>query len=161
MSDNKDGVSSQAGQGFLDCVVLLVDGSEAGERAARFAVQLAQKIGCRVLAVYPVNTASMDYLLQMHIFVSEEKEDFEKAIEQKGEGYLRRIRALGEINGIAVETSLVRGRLHEAIMKHATRNHAKAILLGNWRTGRKSKDLSSAERELILELAEQPVFVIR
>ena len=147
---------------FLRRLMLVVDGSQLSEEAAYFAFRLAKRLGCALEAVYSVDTATMDYLLQMHIFVSEEREEFEAAIEEKGKSYLDRVRRLAEACGVEVETRILRGRFHQTILDYGKASRADAIVLGGWGNGRgHGKDTFSVERELIMKLAECPVFVVK
>ena len=147
---------------FLRRLLLVVDGSQLSEEAAYFAFRLASRLGCALEAVYSVDTATMDYLLQMHIFVSEEREEFEAAIEEKGKSYLERVRRLAEACGMELETKILRGRFHQTILDYGKASQADAIVLGGWGDGHgHSKDTFSVERELIMKLAECPVFVIK
>ena len=147
---------------FLRRLLLVVDGSQLSEEAAYFAFRLAARLECALEAVYSVDTATMDYLLQMHIFVSEEREEFEAAIEEKGKSYLERVRRLAETCGVTLETKILRGRFHQTILDYGKASQADAIVLGGWGDGHgHSKDTFSVERELIMKLAECPVFVVK
>ena len=147
---------------FLQKLLLVVDGSQLSEEAAYFSFRLAKRLGCALEAVYSVDTATMDYLLQMHIFVSEEREEFEAAIEEKGKSYLERVKRLADACGVELETKILRGRFHQTILNYRKATQADAIVLGGWGEGRgHSKDTFSVERELIMKLAQCPVFVIK
>lgn len=147
---------------FLRRLMLVVDGSQLSDEAAYFAFRLASRLECELEAVYSVDTATMDYLLQMHIFVSEERDDFEQAIAEKGKNYLERVKRLAEASGVEVDTKILRGRFHQTILDYARMSQADAIILGGWGDGRgHAKDTFSVERELIMKFAECPVFVIK
>ena len=147
---------------FLRRLLLVVDGSQRSEEAACFACRLAKRLGCALEAVYSVDTATMDYLLQMHIFVSDERNEFEAAIEEKGKSYLERVKRFAEAYGIELETKILRGRFYQTILDYGKASQADAIVLGGWGDGRgHAKDTFSVERELIMKLAECPVFVVK
>lgn len=149
--------------GFLGKILLVVDGTEASSAAGKFAVALAGRTGACLMAVYPVDTATMDFLLQMHILVNEERSEFEAAIEAKGRGYLDYTKRLAEAAGVPVETCFARGRLHEEIARLAYREKAGLVVIGNWRGGRarRSKDSAAVERELLLENLRCPLTVVK
>ncbi len=148
---------------FLRRLMLVVDGSQLSEEAAYFAFRLARRLECELEAVYSVDTATMDYLLQMHIFVSEERQEFEAAIEAKGRSYLDRVKRLADACGMELETKILRGRFHQTILDYGKASHADAIVLGGWGGGHggQAKDTFSVERELIMALATCPVFVVK
>ena len=98
---------------LLGQVLLVVDGSEPSIAAARFAVELSAQMGCRVTAVYVVDTATMDYLLQSRIFVSEERQEFERDLESTGQRYLDFVTTIAANRGIQVATALEKGSWQE------------------------------------------------
>ena len=146
---------------LLGTFLLVVDGSEPSIAAANFAVHLASQIGSTITAVYVVDTATMDYLLQMHIFVSDERQEFERDVENTGKRYLEYVRTIGNNNGIQISTELLKGSFHQTILTMARNQKVDAILLGGWRRSITRKDATSVERQLILDEAECPVIVIK
>ena len=130
MSDKDFAVTEET---FLKRVMLVVDGSQAGDAAAHFAFRFARRLNCPLFAVYAIDTATMDYLLQMHIFVSEERDEMDMALESKGRSYLERINRMGEACGVQVETKIVRGAFHQAILQQARRHNAEMIIIGGWK----------------------------
>ena len=60
---------------FLKRILLVVDGSQTSEETTAFALRMAKALESELVATYVIDTATMDYLLQMHIFVAEERED--------------------------------------------------------------------------------------
>ena len=146
---------------LLGTLLLVVDGSEPSIVAANFAVHLASQIGSTITAVYVVDTATMDYLLQMHIFVSDERQEFERDVENTGKRYLEYVRTIGNNNGIEITTKLLNGSFHQTILAMARNQKVDAIILGGWRRSITRKDATSVERQLILDEAECPVIVIK
>ena len=146
---------------FLEKILLVVDGSLHSMQAADFAVRLATRLGTCLQAAFIVDTATLDYLLQMHIFIEEERAEMEADLELKGQRYLERVKEIAAHAGLPLETFIVRGRQHQAVLHLARREHAAAIVLGGWYRESRQKDLTSVERQLILDLAECPVFVIK
>ncbi len=142
-------------------VMLVVDGSLASEQAAQFAYRFAAQLQCALEAVFVIDTATMDYLVQMRIFVSDERRDLEGALEEKGHNYLDRTHLLGKAFGLDIETTILRGRFHDTVIRHARTSHADAIIIGGWRRTSHDKDTFSVERELVMQFAECPVFVVK
>ena len=145
----------------LQLILLVVDGSIASEAAARYAVWLAAQTGARILAVYDIDTAMMDYLLQMHILVSAEREDFEAALDAKGLSYLDFTRRIAEKADVEMDTLIIRGRFHEEFARLADENDADMIVIGCWRYNARGKDSSATERELLLNTSRVPVTIVR
>jgi nucleotide-binding universal stress UspA family protein len=158
MNDKELAVAEEA---FLKRVMLVVDGSQAGDAAALFAFRFARRLNCPLVAVYTIDTATMDYLLQMHIFVSDERNEMEQALEAKGRNYLDRTRRMGEAWGVQVETKIMRGAFHQAVLQQARQQNADAIIIGGWKRSSHDKDTFSTERELVMDLAACPVIVVK
>lgn len=149
------------GNALLGRLLLVVDGSDASVAAAEFAVELAAGIGSEITAIYVVDTATMDYLMQMRILVKEEREEFEGDLERTGSRYLDYVTTLGRNLGLEVETVQRKGRFHQTILKEARTMRADAIVVGGWRRTVTRKDATSVERQLILDQAECPVIVVK
>ncbi|NLF94134.1 MAG: universal stress protein, partial [Oligosphaeraceae bacterium] len=62
-----DANESSAGFVFIRKALLVVEGSQPSVQATTFAIKLARQTGCELLAVSVVDTATLDYLLQLHI----------------------------------------------------------------------------------------------
>lgn len=146
---------------FLKRVLLVVDGSKEAEQATEFALRLAITAGSELVAAYVVDTATLDYLLQMRIFVSEEREDFENSINAKGQAYLERTKRIARGANVSVTTEILRGRLHQVVLNYVRQHNVDAIVIGGRRGLYRDKDVFTVERELLLELAEKPVLVVK
>ena len=150
-----------ASAGLLGSILLVVDGSEPSMAAARFAVQLGSQLGTLITAAYVVDTATMDYLLQTHIFVFEERAEFEQDLENTGGRYLQYVETIGKNHGITVETAMEKGSIHQTVLQMARELKVDAIVVGGWRRSITRKDATSVERQLILDQADCPVIVVK
>jgi len=159
--DSAEIQNQKPGSDFLTKILLVIDGSESSQNAAIFAVRLAQSTGAKIVAVYIIDTATMDYLLQMRIFITEEREELEATLEQKGKRYLSLVKEKAEQRGVEISTCIAKGRQSKAILHMARSSNVSAIVLGGWNNELQQKDVSSIERQLILDAAECPVLVIK
>lgn len=146
---------------LLDKMLLVVDGSEPSIAAANYAAELARQTGGRITAVYVIDTATMEYLTQMRIFVAEERQEFEQDLERTGRRYLDYVRTIGGNHGIDVETLLLRGAFHQTILQKAREMPADVIVLGGWHRTITRKDVASVQRQLILDETDCPVIVVK
>jgi nucleotide-binding universal stress UspA family protein len=146
---------------FIRKALLVVDGSQPALDAAEFAVNFARQTGCRLCASFVVDTATLNYLQQMHIFVSEERQELEDDLERKGRRYLAGVQELGRKYDVEVDTHICQGRFHQVILKLARELEVDLIITGGWKHEIKQKDSSSIERQLIMDLAECPVIVVK
>ncbi len=146
---------------FIHKALLVVDGSQPSMQATEFAIKFARQTGCELVAAYIVDTATLDYLLQMHIFVEDEREELEHDLENKGRRYLASVEAQGKEAGVLIKSHLCSGRFHQSILHIASELQVEVIIIGGWKNEIKQKDASSVERQLIMDLAECPVIVVK
>lgn len=146
---------------FIRKALLVVDGSQPSLDAAEFAVNFARQTNCHLCAAFVVDTATLDYLQQMHIFVSEEREELEGDLKRKGKRYLAGVEELAKKYELSVDTYICQGRFHQVILKLARELEVDLIITGGWKHEIKQKDSSSIERQLVMDLAECPVIVVK
>lgn len=146
---------------LFNTILLVVDGAEPSIAAAHYAVDLAAQTGGTITAVYVVDTATMEYLTQMNIFVQDERNDFEKELEQTGKRYLDFVRTLGQKQGLDIDTIMESGTFHQVILQAARSLPADVIVVGGWHRTVTRKDTTSVERQLILDQADCPVIVVK
>ena len=156
---------AENGNGKKSCrlgkVLVAVDNSDASFAAAQFAIAMAAENGCAVAAVYVVDTESMDYLLNLKVLVSSEKDTLQDQLEASGRHLLGRLEAKAKEAGIGIETSLEHGVFHKIILAQAKSRGANAIVVGGWHRTITRKDRPSVERQLILDESECPVIVVK
>lgn len=145
----------------LGKVLVAVDNSDASFAAACFAIAMAAEHHCAVAAVYVVDTESMDYLLNLKILVSTEKEALQEQLEENGQHLLARLTEKAKEAGIEFETALEHGVFHKTILAQAKAHGANAIIVSGWHRTITRKDRPSVERQLILDEAECPVIVVK
>jgi nucleotide-binding universal stress UspA family protein len=141
--------------------LLVVDGSPASQDAARYAIGLAAALSCELLAIFVIDVAVMDYLMQMRIFLKEEREEFEEDLVRKGRRLLIRVEEAASQVGIDVETILCKGRFHQSILQLVAERKIDTIIISGWKDSSVQKDLSSVERQLVLDQADCPVIVVK
>lgn len=146
---------------LFNTVLLHVDGSDASMAAAAFAVDVAAAQGSRLIVVYVVDTATMEYLSQMRIFIEEEKSEFEKDLERTGGRYLDYVATLASKKGVHIEPRCVKGSIHQVVLDQARENDVDVVVIGGWRRTVTRKDATSVERQLILDEAPCPVIVVK
>ena len=141
------------------CVV--VDGSDASNEAVRVAVEMARSMKARLTAVSVVDTETLRSLLSSHILVDEEREEFESELEVSSQRYLDRARELAHKSRQEVETILLRGAFHSAILMEARERKVDLLVLGYSPMGATKRDLMSHERELIMNEIKAPVLLVK
>ncbi len=142
-------------------LLLVVDGSNASLAASDFALALAAEKGCSIVAVYVVDTSTMDYLVNMRLLLSTERIAFEKQLEATGHRHLERVVNLAETASVKISTHMSKGIFHKSILHLAREHQADAIVVGGWQRTVTRKDYPSVERQAILDEAECPVIVVK
>lgn len=147
---------------FPKKIMIVVDGSQASYDAVDYAIALASRIpDCSLCAAFIVDTANMDILLQMHIFVNEERASFESELETKGRRTLDFVRNKGLKNELDIGTYLLKGRVTQIVLQAVRELGVEMLVIGGWHNGSTRKDTSSVEYQLLLDQAECPVVVIK
>jgi nucleotide-binding universal stress UspA family protein len=137
---------------ILDSIVVAISGSDASIHAAKYGIVMAKKSGCKVIAVYVVDTASIKQLQMSKIFLPEESSSYEQNLAQNGEKYLDFVVRLGQEKGITIQRELRRGAIYTEILAAAEDYVADCILLGGWEEGRSSLDIiNHAQKEILLK----------
>lgn len=142
-------------------ILLVVDGSEASAAAADLAVRMAVQYKCELAAVFVIDTATLDHLVKMRIFVDQEREGFERDLEKTGSRYLEYVTTIARNHGTKVETVLRYGRIHQEVLQEAHERGADVIVLGGWKRTIARKDVASVERQHILDQTDCPVIVVK
>ena len=143
------------GERAIRKLLVVVDGSKAANDALEYAIVMASGLGCELAVAFIIDTASMDILLQMNIFVSEERDDFEQELEHKGRRTLEAVRERCRQAGLRV------GCVHQVALLAARKLSADTIVIGGWHNTSTRKDTTSVERQLILDQADCPVIVVK
>lgn len=136
-------------------ILLATDGSIPSVKATKFAIGLAKGFGAEVLAVFVENG---DDNIRLPLEVNE-KDLFGGVY--PSEAGLAVAKALGERNGVQVNTTILRGHAPKQIIKAAQAEEADLIILGE--SGRNSTGRFSlgSVAESIVRLASFPVLVVR
>ena len=147
---------------FAQKILVIVDGSKTSFKAASTAISLATRLpGCQLCAAFVIDIASLNMLMQMHIFVKEERANFEGELETKGRRTLEHVRNEGQKYGIDIDTFLLKGRLTPIVMQAVRELNADLLVISGWHNASTRKDTSSVEYQLLLDEADCPVIVVK
>jgi len=137
---------------ILDSIIVAISGSDASIHAAKYAIVMAKKSACSVVAVYVVDTASIKKLQMSKIFLPEESKTYEENLAQNGEKYLDFVVRLGQEKGITIQRELHRGAIYTEVLAAAEEHDVDCILLGGWEEGRSALDvICYAQKEILLK----------
>lgn len=147
-----------------DRMLLCVDGSVAALEAARVAVDLAARHGGVVRALFVVDAraavATASALGEVSRGVDDVIDSPADRLSRTGEAVLERVAALGEDDGVEVETVLGRGEPLDVILEEAEEWGPDLVLIG--RTGRRGPGsaMMGSTTAHVIEFAQWPVVVV-
>ena len=147
---------------FPKRLLVYIDGSSSSFRALEQGLALACRgDDCELSAIFVIDQASLDSLMQLHYVVEEERNGLLDELQEKAERTLENARQRGAAVGVTVSTYILRGRIHQAI-QHAIRQlNADLLLIGGWENSYSHKDTTSVESQLILDQAKCNVLVVK
>lgn len=150
-------------QGIFERVLLLVDGSAAGVRAAKFAIILARQEGAELFAIAVVDTATIRELELSRIFIEEEGHEYERSLEEDAKKYLHHIAGLAAEKKCRIETVLERGSVYGRVVEFAMEKRIDLIIIGGEvvRERGGSRDRASLEHLRVLHEARQSVLFVK
>ncbi len=146
---------------IFEKILLLVDGSESSINAARYAISFCKNTNAKLIGISVVDIETLNRLLSTHIFIQEEKEEYEREMESSNRGYLKFVEDLANRHRVKYESILVKGSIHNAVLEEAKKHKVNLIILGGWRRSVTSRDLLSREREIILDESTTNVIVVK
>lgn len=146
---------------LLTNVIVAVSGSDASINAARYAIMMSKQYGCKVTAVYVVDTATLRQLLLTRIFIEEESKEYEESLSSNGRRYLQFVADMANRKGVRIDTELRSGAIYTEILKVAEEKRAELILLGGWENRHDQRDSVSIAHREILHYARCSVLIVK
>lgn len=145
----------------LNKILLYIDGSESSILAAQMAIVLCKKYGSQLRVIYVVNEKLLSELLKAKVFVQMEKMDYERDLEEDGKRYLNYIVKLADRKGVAIETVLKKGVVHEEVSREVEDHGSDLLVQGELGEVLSLRDSFYEEGERILRKVICPVMVVR
>jgi nucleotide-binding universal stress UspA family protein len=142
-------------------ILLVVDSTEAGLKAARYAIDLAKSTGAQLTAASVVDTETLRQLLSKRILVTVEMEEFEKELESSNRRYIEEVERMAKDKDVKLESVQLKGSVHNTIVAEQKRRGSDLVIIGGFKSSVISKDLLARERQLILDAMPCPVLVIK
>jgi nucleotide-binding universal stress UspA family protein len=135
-------------------IVVCVDGSETGYRAADFALGLSSKLQCKVYFVNVVgaSTSERNYSITA---------DMVGSFERLGIEALAKCKDKAEKYGLQFETAQLSGDPADEILRYAKETKCDCIIMGRKGMGRLEKMLLGSVSERVLTLSDAPVVIVK
>ncbi len=145
----------------LKKILLYIDGSESSILAAQMAITMCKKYGSSLRVIYVVNENLLTELLKAKVFVQMEKMDYERDLEEDGKRYLNYVVKLADRKGLAIETVLKKGVVHEEVAREVEEHESDLLIQGELGEVLSLRDSFYEEGERILRKVKCPVMVVR
>jgi nucleotide-binding universal stress UspA family protein len=135
-------------------IMVCVDGSETGYRAADFALGLASKLQCKVYFVNVVgaSTSERNYSITA---------DMVGSFERLGIEALTKCKDKAEKHGLQFETVQLSGDPADEILRYAEKTKCDCIVMGRKGMGRLEKMLLGSVSEKVLNVSNAPVVIVK
>lgn len=141
-------------------VMVIVDGSESGIRAARFAIRFAAAHKATVYAVAAVDTASLRTLLTSSVLVEAEVAEFDKELEGSAQVNLNYTAQMCKEGGVTCEVLLKKGSAHSAISDEVRAHAPDLLVMGSFTSTMIKRDLNARVRRLVVDEAQCPILLV-
>lgn len=145
---------------FSDILVYL-DGSEGSLSAAMYSIMLAKSTNANLHALYVVNTKALGDLLNAHIFIDMEKNEYLEDLVKDSERHLRHMKKLALSKDCEVTVLSVEGAPHTEVMKYIKENNIDLLLLGSINTIHSRREELVSETDRMLRTSPCPVLVVK
>jgi nucleotide-binding universal stress UspA family protein len=127
----------------------------------KYAISLAKILQARLSAMYVVNERLLHELLKSRVLVDIEARGYEKDLEDQGRHFLERIRSMCEKKGVACDAAILKGVVHEEILKQAGALNPDMLVMGSLKEVLSLKETFYDEGERIFREAPCPVVVVK
>ncbi len=145
----------------VEKMMVYVDGSEGSILAAKLAVILASDFGAELHALAVVNTRALSELLQSHIFIEAEQEEYRRELSEDGTRYLNHTVELGKRKGVAVTGQNVSGSISAAIKDKVSELGIDLLVMGPPPRIRSRRDALYDEVEMAMRTVDCSVLIAR
>ena len=128
---------------------------------AKYAISLAKIFQAKLSAAYVVNERLLHELLKSSVLVDVEARSYEKDLEDQGRNFLERIKSMSDKKGVACNTAILRGIVHEEIIKQANALNPDMLVMGELKEVLSLRETFYDEGERIFREAPCPVVVVK
>ncbi len=139
-------------------LLIPVDGSKGSLKAARFALRLALRDSCEVVAVHVVDEENVEDLAR---YADRPVEEIRERMLSCGERYVEEVRELARRQGVRLVGEIRVGIPHRTLLALVAEVDADLIVMGT--VGRKGprRVLIGSVTERVIEQSPVPVLVVR
>lgn len=145
----------------MERILVFVDGSEGSILAARLAIVLAKRLGSKLYALSVINTRALSDLVQAHIFLESEREEYRRELAEDGLRYIRHAVEMGRRKGLEVTGLTASGSIAASIKEKLAELKAGLLVIGPPPLIRSRRDALYDEVETAIRTVDCSVLVAR
>ncbi len=142
-------------------ILVYLDGSEGSINALMYSILLAKSTGAQLHAVYVVNTKALGDLVRSHIFVDQEKAEYQADLRKDASRHIRHAERLASSKDLDIVTEVIDGSPHHVILDYIKAHSIDLLALGPVNVIRSRRDELTSENDRMLRTAPCPVIVVR
>jgi len=135
-------------------ILLPTDGSESSRKAVAKGVELAKRLGARVLAVYVIDTSAFVALPETFMW-----ESVRELLDEEGQKALEQVRLAAEKHGVEAKLLVREGSPAKEIVAVAEEENADLIVMGTAGRAGLGRFFLGSVSEKVLRAAQCPVMV--
>ena len=141
-------------------ILLIVDGTENGVHAARYAVQVAALHQAEIVALAVVDTAILKTLLKSSVLVEAEMMEFDEELQGSAQKNLAYVAQLAKEAGVEADLLLKKGSAHCVVIGEAVDREPDLLVMGSFSTSLIKRDLNARARRLIVDEVKCPIVLV-
>ncbi|MBZ4673377.1 MAG: UspA protein [Spirochaeta sp.] len=142
-------------------IVVYLDGSESSMTAIMYGIKLAEKHDAKLTAAYVVNTRALSELVKAGIFVTVERDEYQRDLQLDADRYLRHASRLAQQKQVLIETVKLEGTVHVVMKELLKSTKADLLVLGGVTDIRSRREELASETDRMLRTSPCPVLVVR
>jgi nucleotide-binding universal stress UspA family protein len=148
---------------MISNILVPTDGSEAAQKAARYAIDLAKQLKCSIIVLSVIDNRSlMAQTISAQENVRHIIEPMEDYLREAAEEYARQIKKICDENGVRSKILVTSGHPAEEITKEAESSNADLIVMGSHgRSALIAAFLGSVAYSIIHKETKIPVLIVK
>jgi nucleotide-binding universal stress UspA family protein len=148
---------------MISNILVPTDGSEAAQKAARYAIDLAKQLKCSIIVLSVIDNRSlMAQTISAQENVRHIIEPIEDYLREAAEEYARQIKKICDENGVRSKILVTSGHPAEEIAKEAESSSADLIVMGSHgRSALIAAFLGSVAYSIIHKETKIPVLIVK
>jgi nucleotide-binding universal stress UspA family protein len=148
---------------MISNILVPTDGSEAAQKAARYAIDLAKQLKCAIIVLSVIDNRSlMAQTISAQENVRHIMEPMEDYLREAADEYAREIKEICDENGVRSKILVTSGHPAEEITKEAESSNADLIVMGSHgRSALIAAFLGSVAYSIIHKETKIPVLIVK